>query len=191
MLPASGIMVFETENRPETRSTQIWPAGRRASASASRWQPPRPSGDASSPWPDASPARPAVSHCIFPEAGPGRTSSAAPWPDCALCRSLPDVAVDLRPAALPWAVAQSRASPVRRCPSCRPPGHFRPSSPLQAATSPLPWPQPRSSESGRAHSTSLPRTPSSQRSHHIPSVDSGLRYLNALEPGDTATMVAG
>ena len=32
--------------------------------------------DASSPWPDASPARRAVSPCISPRAGPGKTSSA-------------------------------------------------------------------------------------------------------------------
>ena len=60
----------------------------------SRWPPPRPSGDASSPWPDASPARHAASPCISPRAGPGRTSSAAPCPDCAPCRSLPDAALD-------------------------------------------------------------------------------------------------
>ena len=28
--------------------------------------------------------------CAFPRAGPGRTSSAALWPDCAPCRSPPD-----------------------------------------------------------------------------------------------------
>ena len=40
-----------------------WPAGRRASVWESRSLPPRPSGGASSPWPDASP-------CIFPSTGP-------------------------------------------------------------------------------------------------------------------------
>ena len=51
--------------------------------------------DASSPWPDASLARPAASSCISPRTGPGKTSSVPPWPDCALCRYLPDRALDL------------------------------------------------------------------------------------------------
>ena len=67
-----------------------WCAGPPASAWASRWPPPRPCDGASSPWPDASPARHATSPCISPRAGPGETSSAAPWLDCAPCRSLPD-----------------------------------------------------------------------------------------------------
>ena len=54
-----------------------------------------PCGDGSSPWPDASPARHAVSPCISPKTGPGKTSSALPWPDCALCRSLPDAALGI------------------------------------------------------------------------------------------------
>ena len=65
-------------------------AGRHASGWANRWQPPRPYGDVSSPWPDASRARPAASPCICPKGGPGETSSAAPWHDCAPCRSPPD-----------------------------------------------------------------------------------------------------
>ena len=68
----------------------IWLAGRRASAWASNWQPPRPSGGGSSLSPDGSPARPGVSPCICPRAGPGRTSSAALWRDCAPSHSLPD-----------------------------------------------------------------------------------------------------
>ena len=63
---------------PSRSSLTIWPAGRRASGWASRWQPPRPCGDASSPWPDASPARPAVSLYICLSAGPGKTRSAGP-----------------------------------------------------------------------------------------------------------------
>ena len=47
-------------------------------------------GDASSPWPDGSPAQRANSPCICLRAGPGRTSSAALWRDCAPCHSLPD-----------------------------------------------------------------------------------------------------
>ena len=39
---------------------------------ARRWQPPRPSGDASFPWLEGSPARPAASYCISPGAGPGK-----------------------------------------------------------------------------------------------------------------------
>ena len=65
-------------------------AGPRASVWESRWQPPRLSDDASSPWPDASPAKPVVSPCIFPNTGPGKTGSALPWRDCAPCPSLPD-----------------------------------------------------------------------------------------------------
>ena len=41
----------------------IWHAGARASVWVSRWQPLRPSGDASSPWQGGSPARPAASLC--------------------------------------------------------------------------------------------------------------------------------
>ena len=82
---------WRCRSRPTT-----WPAGRRASAWASWWLPPRPCGDASSPWPDASPARPVASPCTFPRAGPGRTSSVTPWSDCE-CRSLPDAAFGVRP----------------------------------------------------------------------------------------------
>ena len=74
-----------------------WPAGPPASVWASRSSPPRPSGDASSPSPDGSPARPAASPCTFPNTGPGKTTSAAPWPDCAPCRYLPDHASGARP----------------------------------------------------------------------------------------------
>ena len=62
---------------------QTWHAGPRASAWASRWPPPRPSGGASSPWPDASPAKPVASPCICHRASPGETNSAALWLDCA------------------------------------------------------------------------------------------------------------
>ena len=70
-------------------------AGRRASGWASRQRSPRPCDDASSPWPDASPARHAASPCISPRTGPGKISSAAPWRDCAPCHSLPDAALDV------------------------------------------------------------------------------------------------
>ncbi len=39
---------------------------------------------------DGSPARRAASLCICPSAGPGKTSSVAPWRDCAPCHSQPD-----------------------------------------------------------------------------------------------------
>ena len=69
------------------------PAGPRASVWVNRWQPPRPSGCASSPWPAGLPARPAASPCISPKAGTGKISSATPWHDCAPCHSLPDAAL--------------------------------------------------------------------------------------------------
>ena len=84
-----------------------WRAGRRASVWGSNWQPPRPSGGASSPWPDGSPARPGASPCIYPKDGPGKTNSAPPWRDCAPCHSLPD-----------------GVRPVRR--TTQPPGGFAP-----------------------------------------------------------------
>ena len=60
--------------------------GPHVSVSARRWLPPRHCDDASSPWPDASPAKPAASPCICPRAGPGETISAPPSLDCAPCR---------------------------------------------------------------------------------------------------------
>ena len=56
----------------------------------SNWSPPRPCGDASSPWPDGSPAQRANSPCTCHNAGPGKTSSVAPWQDSAPSRSQPD-----------------------------------------------------------------------------------------------------
>ena len=50
--------------------------------------PPRPSGGVSSPWPDGSLARPAVSPCTCPRTGPGGTSLGEPWRDCAPCHPL-------------------------------------------------------------------------------------------------------
>ena len=41
-------------------------------------------------WPDVSPARHAGSPCIFPNAGRGSSSSAAPWPGCEPFHSQPD-----------------------------------------------------------------------------------------------------
>ena len=56
-----------------------------------------PAAGASSPSPDGSPARRAVSLCIFPRAGPGKPSSCRPWPGCEPCRSLPDGGASNRP----------------------------------------------------------------------------------------------
>ena len=66
----------------------IWHAGQRPSVWVSNWRPPRPSGGDSSPWPDASAY---ICHGV----GPGKTSSAAPLPDCGHCHSLPDGGVAL------------------------------------------------------------------------------------------------
>ena len=82
---------------PSRSSRTISLAGPRASVWANRQQPPRPSGDASSPWPDASPARPAASLCICHRAGPGKTSSAALSPNCAPCPFHPDAIHGVRP----------------------------------------------------------------------------------------------
>ena len=74
-----------------------WCAGPRASAWVSRWQPPRPSGDAYSPWPDASPAKPVATPCISPKAGLGKIGSALPWLDYAPCPSPHDTALGVSP----------------------------------------------------------------------------------------------
>ena len=75
-----------------------------------------PAADASSLWPDGLPARRADSLCIFPGAGPGRSSSAAPWPDCAPCHSRPDGAIRHRPN--PSKLASARAASVSCCVQC-------------------------------------------------------------------------
>ena len=54
------------------------------------WSPPRPCGGGSSLSPDGSPAQRANLPCTCHNAGPGRTSSAALWRDCAPSHSLPD-----------------------------------------------------------------------------------------------------
>ncbi len=60
----------------------IWPAGHSASPWERRWQPPRPFGDASFPWLEGSPARPANSPCTCPGAGPGKASLSLLWYGC-------------------------------------------------------------------------------------------------------------
>ena len=88
-------------------------------------------GDASSPWPDGSPARRAASPCICPRAGPGRTSSVAPWHDSARCLSRPDGAR----SPLTQLPRQLAPGPVRECflPCPIPPS--RSPQPSQAAIS--------------------------------------------------------
>ena len=80
-----------------------------------------------------SPARHAASLCIFPGAGPGRSSSAAPWPDCEPFHSQPDGArppLTRQPTQRPrkLAPAQSASASCRvlsrhlaRHSHCRPP----------------------------------------------------------------------
>ena len=115
-----------------------WPAGPDPSLWMSRWQPPRPCGGASSPWPDASPARRGASPCICHGAGPGRTSSTAPWPGCGHCHSLPDGGVAVWP--VPKATQPpGRPAPVK--PRISPAANWPPVSSslvLRAARNPLP-----------------------------------------------------
>ena len=62
-----------------------WPLDRTHRSGRAGWQLPRPSAGVSSPWPDGSPAQRGVSPCICHGAGPGKTSSATPWPGCGQC----------------------------------------------------------------------------------------------------------
>ena len=85
----------------------------------------------SSPWLDGSPARRAVSPCICPRAGPGKTSSVAPWHDSERCRSRPDGARPPLTQSPP--PTRARYGPrVRLAVSCPP---SRSPQPLQAAIS--------------------------------------------------------
>ena len=83
-------------------------------------------GDASSPWPDGSPARPAASPCTCPRAGPGKTNSAPPWRDYAPCHYPPDRPTASDPSARPpncladLRQAGSRVSPAAICPLISP-----------------------------------------------------------------------
>ena len=87
--------------------------GQRASAWASRQQPPRTAAGGSSPWPDASPARRAASLCIFPSAGRRKTSSVLLSPDCVPCHSLPDAGACRPPHYL--AASRIRVGLVPEC----------------------------------------------------------------------------
>ena len=146
----------------------------------------RPSGDASSPWLDGSPARCVVSLCIFPSAGPGLSRSLSPWPDCELYHSQPDGAVGaypptrlpnglaiLRQAGLPASLAACCAANLAHHRHCRPStfpfcGHrtLYPTDLVRIKATP--------SRSGASH-------PLPPRHGHIPSVDSGLT-LNSEPP---------
>ena len=64
--------------------------------------------------PDASHARRGASPGIFPRVGPGKTSSAAPWLDCAPCRSLPDRGAGNRPTTTNAHPPVSQSSTLRK-----------------------------------------------------------------------------
>ena len=93
-----------------------------------------PCDDASSLWPDGSPVRRAASLCIFPSAGPGKTSSMTPWHDCAPCQFLPDRSPSATdpPSGQLNIVANSRQTRSARGTSCLPPAELPP-----------PWPHGR------------------------------------------------
>ena len=75
-----------------------------------------PSGDASFPWPDASPARPGASYCISPGAGLGKPSSSPPWRGCGPCHSRLDATgcnqLAHQPIECPHQLAPTRSARV-------------------------------------------------------------------------------
>ena len=81
---------------------------KRASVWASRWRPPRPSDDVSSPWPGASP-------CFCPGIGPGETISTPAWSDCAPCHSHRD---DTHGVCLSAGVPDPWPTPARLASAC-------------------------------------------------------------------------
>ena len=97
-------------------------------------------GDASSPWPDGSPARRADSLCIFPGAGPGLSRPLSPWPDCEPSHSQPDGAIRNRPNASKLASARSASASccVRSHYHAIPSLHRPLSRPGEATENPLP-----------------------------------------------------
>ena len=111
----------------------------------SRWGPPKPSDDASSLWPDGSPARRAASLYIFPSVGPGKPSSVAlsliarPATDGLTASSATAPASPPSPTRLPNRLKDSRqvgprASLAAFCPDHLAQHHHRgpPTSPLRA-----------------------------------------------------------
>ena len=74
------------------------------------------------------PARRANSLCIFPSAGPGKTSSVAPWHGCERFHSQPDCRSATDPTSPQLAPARSA-----RVSGCMPPWQFRPAPPRRAA----------------------------------------------------------
>ncbi len=115
------------------------PAGQRASVWGSNWSPPSPAAlllHRRTPHPHRTPPHPAS-----PSAGPGKTSSVAPWPDCAPFPYQPDGAPSApdpstgQPQGLSRKLIQP--SPPVPLPACRravfagrrhcrpPPGHWR------------------------------------------------------------------
>ena len=127
----------------------IWPVGPRASGWASgQRSPPKHSDSASSPWRDGSPAKHAASPCISPKDGLGKTSSAAPPPDCGHYPYPPDVGVAVWP--VPKA-SQPPQGPMQAEPRVTPAANWPPTSPplaLQAVRNPLP---PIATPSNRPH----------------------------------------
>lgn len=134
--------------------------------------------------PDASPARPAASLCICRRAGPGRTSSATPWHDCAPCPSHPDAIHGVRPL-------HRITQPPGRPASCRAPDALRLRSALKitpgvAATGRQPPLGLAAAlrtvhfyqNQGLANPFTGPGL-SSDRNRRIPSVDSGLNIVKS------------
>ena len=129
--------------------------------------------------------------CIFPSAGRGRSSSAAPWHDCEPFHSQPDGAplpLTRQPTQRPRKLAPAQsASASRRVLSrhlprhshCRPPS-APPKAPADRRQPPI---YPNSSPDYRACNSLTPfRCPHAV--HPCPSVDSGLnRILEGLIPG--------
>ena len=96
------------------------------------------SAGGSSPWPDASPARPGASSCICPKAGRGKTSSTAPWPGCVPCHSLPDGGIPAWPVPqLPNFLADRRQAGPRLSGAAICPGDLPSLRHLGPSTSPL------------------------------------------------------
>ena len=105
-----------------------------------------------------SPARRAASPCICPSAGPGETSSVAPWHDCVPCHCHPDSGVGGLPihhtAQPPGSFASSRSPGV----SCRlMPWPSCPTLPLRTVNIPLAWsPHPAPSRIYRDQGLTVP-----------------------------------
>ena len=133
----------------------------------------------SSPSPDGSPARRATSLCIFQSAGPGKTSSVAPWLDCAPCHLLPDGSLS------PTDPPSGQLNIVANSHQLGPPGalpayrlsnsarHGRTAAIIVPVWLPSRRPHPHLLGSSWARSPSLAHHPLCQRHGRLASVDSG------------------